>query len=291
MHTAAYFRSLLTPRRLLLAMALGWPLPMQAGAPMKTVVVYSTNVPPFHDARYGGSGAVWELLQLAAPILNVKLEVRPLPFKRQSAMLSSQPNTLALMWRLQEVEGSRVWMVKLLSEQLYLVARRDSAVNIDDLAQARGLRVGVLAGGPAETVVRQLGFTNLEAVSTSESNARKLALGRIDAWAVLRSVAAVEQQRIGSDLDALRFGSSLQRIELYLTCSPGMAQSNVEPWRQAFERLRRSGRYQQVISRYHLSLPSWDKPHGPAQPPALPGGDAGARLFSTVPPRYANVPP
>ncbi|WP_296002254.1 ABC transporter substrate-binding protein [Rugamonas sp.] len=227
------------------------------------LIVYSTNIAPFFYSneenalsavRGEGAGAVNELLNLAARETDVTLDIRALPFRRLTALLNTRPQTLAVMWRLPEVENTRVWLAKLLSEQLVVLLRSDSVLNPKDLTSLRNMHIGVVLGGPAEVAVRRLGLTDIETASTAESNARKLAIGRIDAWVAFRSVADVTQRQIGSSMKAVRVGAVLQNMDLYLTCGSIKDEREVSQWKSTFMRLRKEGLQQSLLQRYDLAL-------------------------------------
>lgn len=243
-----------TRRRMRAAAVLALLLAAGAAHPAERIV-YSTNIAPFFQGAADYTpGAVNELLQLAARQSDATLEIQPLPFKRMYALLDSHPGTLAVMWRLPEVEDSRCWLASLLREQLVVLVRSDSTVRVDTLDAVRQLRVGVVLGGPAEMVVRRLGFAHVETASTAESNAHKLALGRIDAWVAFRSVAAVTQRHIGLDAGAFRSGLALQQVDLYLTSGLSSEPRDLARWREVFLRLRRSGTQQGLLRQYGLSM-------------------------------------
>lgn len=244
------------------ALMLAW-LPVFAAGQANELVVYSTNIAPFFythdDAAHGdaprpGMGAINELLTLAAREAGRPLDIRALPFKRLQALLDTRPQTLAVMWRLPEFEHSRVWVSKLLTEQLVVLLRNDSVLETSDPAALRQLRIGVVLGGPAEMAVRRLGFTHIETAATAESNVRKLAVGRIDAWVGFRSVANATLHQMGSSMDAVRVGPVLQNMDLYLTCGLHCDEQEVSRWRTAFALLRKAGRQQSLLGRYQLSL-------------------------------------
>jgi hypothetical protein len=53
-------------------------------------------------------GAVHELRTLAVGKSELKLDIQPLPFNRLHALRGARQETLAVMWRLRDVEASRI---------------------------------------------------------------------------------------------------------------------------------------------------------------------------------------
>lgn len=124
-----------------------------------------------------------------------------------------------------------------------------SRVNISSIEAARGLRVGGLRASLSESAARQLGFTHIEAVEHAEDNARKLAIGRLDAVLSLRFVAAHGQLRDGLSQDLLRYGAKVQKVEFFLAGAAHLDPVEAERWRAACARLRQAGRHALLLRR------------------------------------------
>jgi polar amino acid transport system substrate-binding protein len=222
-----------------------------AGDASAATRVYVNGVAPF---AYQENGAYRGLLYDMLTELNRRTGnaggVIPVPLRRAQQMALSQPNTMATFARYPEIESSYQWLCKLADDQVVLIARADSKLDISSAAAARQLRVGVLLGGPAEALARRLGFAHIETVSESGSNARKLALGRIDVWITAWSIATFEQRRTGGKVEALRSGAVLQKMEQYLAAPRNLDPVTAERWRTACASMRKDGTHAGIMRQY-----------------------------------------
>ncbi|MES2150595.1 MAG: transporter substrate-binding domain-containing protein [Pseudomonadota bacterium] len=229
--------------RLCLAFALLAPGACARAAETRLVV---DDVAPF--AFYEGGqlkGVSYELLRALAARLGHCGAVTLVPLARELDMLRRGPNAIGTLGRLKNGEHGLVWIAPRFDEQVLLVSTVGSGADIDSLAAARSLRVGVIRGGPASMLAADLGFRKVDTASTPHSNARKLALGRIDAWLTTWGVAAHAQQQIGKDV------ALLQRFPMFLVGSPGMAPAEIGRWRAALEAMKRDGSFQRILRAYH----------------------------------------
>jgi len=227
------------------AMAIG------PAAALDQVQLYINNAPPFSYLDEGrDAGLVYELLEQMAVRAGVRSSISSVPFKRIEVELKLRPNSLAAVWRQPEVELSYIWIVKLLEEPAMLVARSDTFGDISSIDAAKKLRVGVVLGSPAELIARRLGFQHIEIATTAISNARKLQQGRIDAWIAVPSVITAAQQKIGSNLHALRFGRPIENISMYLSCAAPCNNIAINRWKRAIVSMKKDGSFAQIVQKY-----------------------------------------
>ncbi len=239
-------------RTLRSVMALVWLL---AGTVQAAPVVYVTNIPPFvYQADGAWRGVVHDLLSEAASRTGGNWPILPLPFKRAKVTMEGERQAFSTLWRQPEVENSYDWIYPLLAEQMMLVTRHDATFDISSVAAARDLTVGVVLGSPAETIARRLGFKRIAVAASAESNARKLSLGRIDAWIAFRSVIEYGEVSIQGDMGKLRYGAMIEPVSLYLGCSRNCDQDAARRWRAAFESMKKDGSYARILHRYRNDL-------------------------------------
>jgi len=97
--------------------------------------------------------------------------------------------------RTPERERDWQWIAPLLSDRMVLVlapARRGATLRPADLET---LRVGTIRDSFIGARLAGLGFRDVEFAPSERANARKLGLGRIDAWATLERVALAPEHR------------------------------------------------------------------------------------------------
>jgi polar amino acid transport system substrate-binding protein len=176
--------------------------------------------------------------------------VTPVPLRRAQQMALTRPDALATFARFSEIEQSYQWLCKLADDKVLMIARVGSSVDITSADAAKHLRVGVLLGGPAEALARRLGFTHIETVTATSSNASKLALGRIDVWITAWSIATFEQRGVGGRLDALPAGAELQKMEQYLAGPRGRDTPTAEQWKSACAAMRKDGTHAAIMRQH-----------------------------------------
>ncbi|WP_295994023.1 ABC transporter substrate-binding protein [Rugamonas sp.] len=214
--------------------------------------VYINNLAPFAYEDHGVmKGVIYDLVVDIARRAGAGGSVDAVPFKRITARLGDKPNTYGVIWRQPENEASYTWIVKLLDERMMLVAASGSGVDISSVAAARHLRAGVVLGSPADVIAHRLGFDHIEAVGNAESNARKLAAGRIDVWLAVPGVVNYGRQRSGAAMGGVRFGAQIEPVSMYLACTQPCDQADVAKLRAIFDAMTQDGSYARILRQYH----------------------------------------
>ncbi|MYM70211.1 transporter substrate-binding domain-containing protein [Pseudoduganella sp. FT55W] len=215
------------------------------------VHIYVNGVAPFAYHEQGSyRGLLYDMLAALRARMGGDYLIRPVPLRRAQVMLETEPEALATLARFAETEHRYRWLCKLADDQLVLVTRAGATHDINSLAAARHLRVGVLLGGPAESAARHAGLQKIETVSSAASNARKLASGRIDAWLTARSIAQFEQRGIGGKVEDLRIGPGVQTVSQYLAAPRGMADHEAQKWQNACNALHDNGAFDRIAQNY-----------------------------------------
>jgi polar amino acid transport system substrate-binding protein len=219
--------------------------------------VYINSTAPFAYVENGVmKGVIFDLIREMQTRMGHKQEVSSVPFKRLTAKLSENASAFAVLPRDSEIEANYTWVVKLLDEKIMLVTRRDAPFDISSPHTARKLKAGVVLGSPADRAARRYGFESVEATGTAESNARKLAVGRIDIWIGASGVVTMGQRLIGKNVEDLRFGAMLEPLNIYLVCPLSCPKPTADRWRAVFSAMVRDGTYARILSRYHYPDPA-----------------------------------
>src|SRR5471030_671277 len=206
----------------------GWALAPACAADLPPV--YINNLAPFAYEDHGVmKGVIYDLVN----------------------EIARRAGALAVVWRQPENADSYTWIVKLLDERMMLVASRDSHVDISSIAAARHLRAGVVLGSPADVIAHRLGFEHIEAVSTAESNALKLAAGHIDVWLAVPGVVDYGQRRIGADPSAVRYGAQIEPVSMYLACAQRCDKTEAARLRAIVDAMIKDGSYARILHQYH----------------------------------------
>ena len=225
-----------------------------AARPEETLLV--ANVAPFiFSEQQATKGVLYEIVHETALRIGHSGAVSPMPVRRQAQLARTNADTLTTLLYTAQRQFEYTWLFKLIDDDVILVTNAHADVDISTADVARDLRVGVVLGGPSEAILKRLGFQRIEAAASVESNARKLALGRIDAWAVARGTL-LHVQKYSPELPAWRTGAVLGQYSIYLGGAPGMETERIKLWRQAFQSLKRDGRYASILRTYHYAVPS-----------------------------------
>ncbi|TFW31373.1 substrate-binding periplasmic protein [Duganella callida] len=217
------------------------------GAPQ----VYIDDVAPLYYRVNGiPQGLLYDMMTEMGRRAQYGGQIVPLPLKRLHHLLSTDNDAIGTMWRTAESEDRHRWLCKLYDTSFFLVAARDSHADISSLEAARHLRIGVILGSPAETVAHSSGLQNIQSATNAESNLRKLALGRIDAWIATSLVLKATQQKLGEAAGTLRTGKELGRIGLYLVSAPGAAPQLTAKWQSACASMQKDGSAAAIIKHH-----------------------------------------
>lgn len=224
-----------------------------AAHPEETLLV--ANVMPFIISEERATkGVLYEIVHETALRMGHSGAVSPMPPRRQAQLARRNADTLTTLLYTPSRQFEYTWLFKLLDDDVVLVTNASAEVDISSAEAARDLRIGVVLGGAAEAIVRRLGFSHIEPVANLESNARKLAIARIDAWAVGRGALLYAQKHF-QGLPAWRTGVVLGEYSMYFGGAPGMAPERIKLWRQAFESMKRDGRYASILRAYQYAVP------------------------------------
>lgn len=244
-------RDLTSPVVLAIASALLASAPAAAQS-----TLYVDNLAPFSYRENGVlKGVLYDMVRDLAARVGNQGEIQSVPPRRELVLVASSTDALGTMGRLPENEASYTWLCDLIDDRIVLVSSAASSVDIASVEAAKNLRVGVILGGPADGLLRRLGFGHVEPTATAENNARKLMLGRIDAVAAAWNVARYGQLLSGGDVRQLRAGAVLQPLSIYLAGPRSLPPRVAGQWRAACDAMRKDGSYARILRAYQIAPP------------------------------------
>lgn len=217
----------------------------------REITVDAGPIPPFSYEEQGKpAGIAVDLLDEAGQLYGVRFNYRFLPWLRaQSETRSSADRIIIPLTRTPERESQYNWIAELFQYQFVFISAGGPLPRT--LEEARGMRVAVLRGNPAEKMLRDLGFVQLEAAFSEEINARKLAARRIDLWVAADLAAKSIYRQAGGDVAQLRFGLKLgEPMHVFLASSPGFNNAATRDIADGVARLRASGQAERIVGRY-----------------------------------------
>jgi len=158
------------------------------------------------------------LAQRACHLITPQLEagITWMPWTR-ALMTAQEGNALLFpLMRTPEREAGWQWLAPLMADRFVLVLAPG--------ASRRGpLRVGALRGSFIGERLDEMGLRLVEFTSSELANARKLGLGRIDAWATMERVALAPEHRAWLPAGFSVHALGMQPLSMWLAASPDVA--------------------------------------------------------------------
>ncbi|MBA1273049.1 substrate-binding periplasmic protein [Stutzerimonas azotifigens] len=221
------------------------------------VDLLTENFPPYNMAPNGKNFAQGDAVSgIAADIVremfrragvDYTLTLR-FPWERLYATALETPDYgLFVMARLPEREASFKWVGPIGPDDWVLLARGDSRISLNSLAQAKAFNVGAYKGDAiAEHLLKQ-GLEPMLALRDQE-NATKLAAGEIDLWATGDPAGRylARQQHVTGFKTVLSFN----RAELFLALNREVPDAVVGQLQKALDEMRAEGFVDAVNQRY-----------------------------------------
>ncbi len=235
-----------------------WVSSADAAVPGDTELVLLTeNFPPYNMAKNGKNFArdeniegiavdiVRETFKRAGISYNLTLRF---PWERIYKLALEKPGYgVFVTARLADREALFKWVGPLGPDDWVLLAKADSKIQLDDLAQARVYRIGAYKGDAIAESLEKQGL-NPVLVLRDQDNAQKLRDGQIDLWATGDPAGRYLARQVGVKglKTVLRFNSA----ELYLALNKEVPDELVAKLQAALDQLRKDGVVEQITARY-----------------------------------------
>ncbi|WP_342119342.1 substrate-binding periplasmic protein [Pseudoduganella sp. OTU4001] len=241
--------------RCTLLLALCLALPAQA----EVLRIVAGMIPGFCEAKDtaagGVSGVSCVLVAEMARRVGYKRPIDLMPQARSIETARAGPMVLLPLGRNDSRETLFQWHIKLLEDDVVLVARQDSGIDISSVNAVRDKPVGGLRGGMAFDIAEREGLHRLEAVAEERLNARKLAIGRISVWVGVWNTIKRAQASENLPVSALKRGVVLRRAEIHLAASHDVPLSELARWKAALDSMKADGTYRRILADYDYELP------------------------------------
>jgi polar amino acid transport system substrate-binding protein len=185
----------------------------------------------------------------------VDYSIEMLPWKRAYDSALKRPDACVYSTtRTPEREPLFKWVGPTDIAQWVLVGRADRKLQIHNLEDARGLRIGTYNGDARDAYLRSRGFT-LDYTTNDLSNPHKLQLGRIDLWAASLRSGSTVLARYGYDKKIVPL-LVFNEIGVYLACNRAVPNEVVARLNSAFDAIARDGTGQRIESSYANWVPA-----------------------------------
>ncbi len=212
---------------------------------------YTFQVPPATVAEFPGPGhgLVQEVVEEMARRVGHSGSIEYMPWTRAQQIAMTQPNIGILsLTRSPEREDKYRWLAKIVSDDLVLVGGQ--GVDASSLDKVKNRPTGVLLRSGAEALLREKGFTRIEAAPEEWLNAKKMKERRIDAWLAPRLMVIYATQEVQGELSALNFGEIVRPSEIYLAASKDLPDAEAARWEAAFAAMQADGTYERILQKY-----------------------------------------
>lgn len=225
----------------------------QANSSSDSPVILAGEIAPYCYLQDGKpAGSMVKVVQELAARLKHSNEISFVPWARAQQMVRDQSDArlrfIIPLTRTPERESQYTWVAEILVDDLVFVSEKSKKISIRKVEDAKHLRIGVLMGSPGEAIIRQLGFTKVDASVTEEINARKMNSDRIDAWLVARTVAPFSWKREGLAEKEFAYGAVLRKNRLFLGASKSAPSAVIADWRKAFDAMVADGTYSRLTT-------------------------------------------
>lgn len=226
----------------------------QAAEPL---VLLTENFPPYNMSSDGKSFAREPEIQgIAADLVREMFRRADVPYSmtlrfpwtRVYQRAKDTPNHgVFVLARQPDREHLFKWVGPLGPDDWVLLARADSSLQLNDLQQAKGLRIGAYKG---DAIAESLAASGLKPVLVlrDQDNARKLSSGEIDLWATGDPAGRYLARQIGMTAfkTVLRFNGT----QLYLALNKQVPDEVVKKLQDSLDQMRDEGFVDATFARY-----------------------------------------
>lgn len=237
-----------------------WLLLLWAGLPASAVAeptMLAGEVAPFSYLREGKvTGLATDLVREMAKRAGHSGKMELVPFGRALKQAETEPDTLIfIIGRNAAREPLYQWVVNLVDEEFVIAASSASQVDISSFEAAAKLRTGVMRASVGANIAKGRGLLNIDETTAEETNAKKLAMGRLDAWVASWNTMLHAQRLAGLNPKELRRGAVALKVGLYLAASKSLDKAEADKWRAAYEAIKKDGTYARILQQYQYELP------------------------------------
>lgn len=227
-----------------------------AFAQHKTVTVFADEWAPYNYLEAGVfKGIAVEVLQHLLNQLETTADFVVLPGQRALTNFGKTPGSLYVsLFRTEGRENKYQWVGPIISSSVYFYKRGGSPLEINSLEDAKRVhRVASRQSGLVHRLLKKNGFTNLEDTAKNGWEVyRKLLAGRSD-LGISDSPMGVNYilKKLGQPLTALTQTSvKILDMDLYIAVHKSVPREKVAQWQAVLNRMKSSGRYDEIIKKY-----------------------------------------
>jgi polar amino acid transport system substrate-binding protein len=219
---------------------------------------YVANFPPYAFINpVTPTGFFIDIIKAMAKHADHSGSLDIVPWKRaQRELLELKDKTPKLIFpliRSAERESQYRWIAEVFTDDLVLFVRKTEKREIKSLSDAVGLKIGVVSGSALLTELERGGEHKIDIAPDIDSCAKKLELGRIDAWYSSRWVGISTFKHVGIDSKGFLVSPAFHRMPISLAASLDTPDAVIKLWKKAFKAIKDSGEYDTILKKWKES--------------------------------------
>jgi polar amino acid transport system substrate-binding protein len=188
-------------------------------------------------------GLAYDMIVATMQNMNIKTEIKLLPFKRALLMVQNDQNiALFHVQRTPERENTMKWVGPIVTNSVYVYCHKNSAHKIKSLNDLRKLKhIAVVNGEATDEFLTKRGFTNLIRVRQQAQSLEMIINERAEASAFGELVIGAYAQEAKIDISQIeKTGIKLFDSVLYIGFSKNVPDEITKKWQNALDEVKRN---------------------------------------------------
>lgn len=215
--------------------------------------IVTEEYPPFNYTNNNElQGVSTDILKEMCKRLEHPFNPEVLPWARGYLMAKTKENIILYSTtRIPSREKLFKWVGPLVTNHLGFFVKRGTATKIESYEDAKKLAsIGTYKDDVAELYLKEHGFTNVDSVTDDVLNAKKLVIGRIDAWytGIIQGFYRASQAGVVERVENIY--KDPDPMELYLAFSKTTDDTVIQKWQASLDGLIKDGTYDRIMQKY-----------------------------------------
>lgn len=217
--------------------------------------IWSLDEPPtnYIDDKGALTGVSVDVARELQKLLHDDTPIEFMPSARATKFSKLEPNVLIFSLARSKVreDAGYQWIIQTTYKPWAFLAKKDSALRIDSLDDAKRLQIGAVHGTAFENYLIENQFPHINASISPSKNILMLLAGRVEA-VISNRVIIASQCKLAGNCRTSDFKSLFEPVGYtsWITFSPGSDPQLVKKWKVAADELIRNGTYQSIASKW-----------------------------------------
>lgn len=221
------------------------------------LIIMTEQYPPYNFIKNGKlMGIAVDTMDLMLEKTNSRLkrnDIKILPWARGYSEALNSPNTcLFSTTRTNQREKLFKWVGPVGVTKIVVLAKKSSSININTVTDLNRFQIGVIRDDVAAQTLIEFGVNpkNLQGVSNTVHNIKKLNAGRIDLWGYGEDIAKWELKSNGFDPNDYETVYIMKTKDFYYAFNLKTPQSLINILQKALDQIKEEGDYQKILDTY-----------------------------------------